>query len=289
MRKSKVILWLLGFPVLFSFTVNNSGGGLPEIVSVKATDTAMIFTITTQSYGGNYSPMHVLAIWVTDNNDIFKKTLKLCGSVYTMHLVKWKQMSGGNSVDAITGPTLTSHITHTAIWDGKDINGNVLPDGTYKVYIEFTEDNSLSPSVPDGPWVSFIFTKGTSQVQNPPNVSFTYYGQNKTVYKDIKIETFNPLSVDYQKEGLQNIIVSPNPIIEKQAQIRIILSKPLKLNLAIYSSTDKVIHQYPDMVYSDGEHIFFWYPNIDGVKSGIYFVKILINDKYVLSKKIIVK
>lgn len=177
------LLLLVMLPVLLSFKSNNYGGALPEVVSIRATDTAMIFTITTQTYGGQYSPKHCLAIWVTDNNNVFKKTLKLAAQTYKIHLVKWNQMSGGNATDAITGPSLTSHTTHTVVWNGRDYSGVVQPDGTYKVYIEFTEENSLSSSIPDGPWTAFTFTKGISQIQNPDDVTFNYSGQTKTVLK----------------------------------------------------------------------------------------------------------
>ncbi len=146
------------FLSLFAFCASIVNAQKPEVISIKAAgDTAMIFTVTTQTYGGQYSPKHCLAIWITDANDVFKRTLKLAASTYKVHLVKWNQMSGGNVTNAITGSSMTTHTTHTVYWDGKDKNGTLLPNGNYKVYIEFTESNSAQPSVPDGPWASFVF------------------------------------------------------------------------------------------------------------------------------------
>lgn len=286
MKRIQFLLFVAILPVLVSFKSNNLGGGLPEVVSIKATDTAMIFTVTTQTYGGQYTPKHCLAIWVTDNNNVFKKTLKLAASTYKMHLVKWNQMSAGNVTDAITGPSLTAHTTHTVVWNGKDKNGVLQPDGTYKVYIEFTEDNSLSSSIPDGPWTAFTFTKGTSQIQNPSDVTFTYGGQTKTVYKNIQIQTFGAASVE-ENFNIKALTVYPNPT-NTEAQIKVTLEKPAILDIKITDSKGVCVHQYPKQTYHQGEHIFFWYPNLENAKAGTYFVSI--NDGVsVKTLKILVK
>lgn len=258
----------------------------PEVVSIKAIgDTAMIFTVTTQSYGGTYAPKHCLAIWVTDNNDVFKKTLKLAATIYKVHLVKWNQMSAGNTTDAITGASMTSHTTHTVVWNGKDKNGVIQPNGTYKVYIEFTESNSAQSTIPDGPWTSFSFNKGVTEIQNPPDVNFVYNSQNKLVYKNIQIQTFGTTGLN-EILSRRNILIYPNPTVE-EAQIRITLSSDTKLNVGIYNIDGKLVHQFPSKIYESGEHIFFWYPKIENSKPGIYFVKISNGLKYVTYKLIV--
>ncbi|MCX7863229.1 MAG: DUF2271 domain-containing protein [Bacteroidales bacterium] len=282
----KKLFMFLIVPMLVSFNLPFTDGERPEVVSIKATDTAMVFTITTQTYGGTYSPKHCLAIWVTDANNNFKKTLKLAAQTYKMHLVKWNQMSGGNVTDAITGPSLTSHTTHTVIWNGKDKNGVVQPDGNYKVYIEFTEENSLQSSIPDGPWTAFSFTKGTAQVQNPPDVTYTFNGQNKTVFKNIQITTFGNVYVE-NTDFISNIKIFPNPTFN-EAQIRINLNSPQWLDVKIINVDGKCVHQFPKQIYNSGEHIFFWYANTENVHSGIYFVNIT-DGKETKSIKLIVK
>jgi len=278
----KKVLFLL----MFIASVYAIKAQRPEVVSVKATgDTAMIFTVTTQSYGGTYAPKHCLAIWITDNNNVFKKTLKLAASTYKVHLVKWNQMSGGNVTDAITGATLTSHTTHTVVWNGKDKNGTIQPDGTYKVYIEFTENNSAQSSIPDGPWTAFTFTKGITQTQNPANVNYTYNNTSKLVYKSITIQTFGTSGIDEMLNG-GNVSIYPNPTSE-EAQIRVSIPNDTKLSVTIYNMDGKIVHQFPSKVYEGGEHIFFWYPQAENAKPGIYFVKVASGLKYVTYKLIV--
>ncbi len=272
-------------PFIVAFDDQIFGKLKPEVLSIKATDTAMIFSVTTQTYGGAYSPKHCLAIWITDQNNVFKKTIRLAASTYKLHLVKWNQMSGGNVVDAITGPSLTSHNTHTVIWDGKDKNGDLQPDGQYKIFIEYTEENSLQPSIPDGPWTSFTFMKGTSETQSPANYNYTYDGQSYSVYKDIFIRTFGQANIE-DLTVLEKIEIMPNPV-KNVAQIRVKLKQPSLLNVTISDNSGVLVHKYPQKVYSDGDHIFFWYPNDYKLPAGIYFVNIEINSR-VYSYKIIV-
>lgn len=276
--------FLLMFLLLMS--LNRMNAQKPEVISIKAAgDTAMIFTVTTQSYGGTFAPKHCLAIWVTDNNDAFKKTLKLAASTYKVHLVKWNQMSAGNTTDAITGASMTSHTTHTVVWNGKDKNGVLQPNGTYKVYIEFTESNSAQSSIPDGPWTSFTFNKGVIEIQNPADVNFVYNSQNKLVYKNIQIQTFGTSGFN-DILNRTNVSIYPNPTSE-EAQIRISLLNDAKLNVSIYNIDGKLVHQFPSKVYESGEHIFFWYPQSENLKPGIYFVKVSNGLKYITNKLIV--
>ncbi len=255
----------------------------PEIVSIKTEgDTVMKFIVTTQSYGGQYYPKHVLAIWITDQNDVFKRTLRLAGGTYKVHLVKWNQMSSGNTTDAITGATLTSHQTHTAVWNGKDKNGNILPDGNYKVYIEFTEDNSAQPTKPKGPWVAFPFTKGVTENQNPSDVYFTYNSQNKLVFKNLTLQTFGTSSIEQVLAG-GKVEIYPNPV-KDILQIRVSLPEAKNLNVSIFSIDGKLVKQFSPQKFESGEHIFIWYPEVENIKSGIYFVNIASDKKFVTYK-----
>lgn len=98
------------------------------------------------------------------------------------YLYTWKVASDYNVVDAITGATLSSHQTHTVTWDCTDLDGHIVPDGEYIVYVEFTEQHA------QGPLYSIEFTKGPDAVVlNPPD---------KTNFKDIAL-SFTPLVSDF--------------------------------------------------------------------------------------------
>lgn len=132
------------------------------------------FTVKTVTENGTYSPKNILAIWV-EKNGVFVKTRKAMANARKQYLYTWKAASNYNVIDAITGPTLTSHQTHTVEWDCTDLDGNVVPDGEYTMRIEYTDKHA------QGPLYSINFMKGTEPVtitpQNQPyfiNMQLTY-------------------------------------------------------------------------------------------------------------------
>lgn len=141
----------------------------------------MTFTVRTVTDNGNYSPRHVLAIWIEDANG-FVKTRKAMANSRKQYLYTWRAASDYNIVDAISGSTLNSHQTHTITWDCKDLSGNLVPDGDYTVYVEFTEKHA------QGPLFSINFTKGATAQNFTP--------ADESNFKDMAL-TFEPLVADY--------------------------------------------------------------------------------------------
>jgi PKD repeat protein len=157
------------------------------------------FTATTSNPGGTYNPKHVLAIWV-EKNGVFVKTRKAMANARKQYLYMWHASSNYNVIDAITGPTLTSHQTHTVTWDCTDVNGNIVADGDYTVILEFTDKHA------QGPFVQVNFTKGTEPVTLNP--------ANQTYIKNISL-TYTPMAANFtanvtQVCTAQNIIFTDN-------------------------------------------------------------------------------
>lgn len=141
----------------------------------------LTFTIRTVTNNGTYSPKHVLAIWVEDLNG-FVKTRKAMANQRKQYLYTWKAASDYNVVDAITGSTLTSHQTHTVTWDCTDLDGEIVPDGDYVVWTEFTDKHA------QGPLYNITFTKGPNAQSMTP--------ADETYFKDIELE-FTPFVADF--------------------------------------------------------------------------------------------
>lgn len=150
----------------------------------KASSGELTFTIRTVTASGNYSPKHVLAIWVEDMNG-FVKTRKAMANQRKQYLYIWKAASNYNVVDAITGSTLTSHQTHTVSWDCTDLDGEIVPDGDYVVWAEFTDKHA------PGPLYNITFTKGPDPQSMTP--------ADETYFKDIELE-FTPLVSDFSTD-----------------------------------------------------------------------------------------
>lgn len=127
----------------------------------EPTEGTMTFTVRTVTANGNFSPRHVLAIWVEDA-DGFVLTRKLNADKRKQYLYTWNETSGGDVTDATTGATLSSHQTHSVSWDSRDKDGVLVPDGEYTVYAEFTDAHA------QGPLKALSFTKGPDSVELTP-------------------------------------------------------------------------------------------------------------------------
>ncbi len=137
--------------------------------------------VTTVTYKGKYDPKHIGAIWIENANGQFVKSIKVWAKKRIKHLIKWTAASKSNTVDATTSATLKNHQSHAVTWDCTDVSGAVVPDGAYKVFIEFTEDNSNSSGKPPGKWTQIAFQKGSSnQSLTPPDE--TYFKNLKLTY-----------------------------------------------------------------------------------------------------------
>ena len=141
---------------------------LAAIASTAAgadTSGSIDLTVETRSVRGKYAPRHVMAIWVTDHQGRFVKTLIVKARTRTRYLSRWMNSSRGNDVDANTWATLRDHGVVAATWDCRDAEGRLVPDGEYQIHVEFTETNGVGPSTPQN---YLLFKKGKDPVALSP-------------------------------------------------------------------------------------------------------------------------
>lgn len=120
-----------------------------------ATEATATLEFTTLNPQGKFNPKNVLAVWVTDANTNFVKTVSRFAGKRQKYLSAWNQARNGNAaVDGSTGATLSSHAARTATWDGRDARQQTAPDGRYLFFVEFTDHNGA------GPLAVFPFEKG---------------------------------------------------------------------------------------------------------------------------------
>jgi hypothetical protein len=157
---------------------------------------------TTSSAGGNYAPRNIVAIWIEDDQGNFVKTLLAYAQTRRTHLNTWEASTTAagspfNVVDAITGATRPNHDTRTCSWNGTDVEGNVVSDGTYHLRMELTDKNGT------GNFSSFSFTKDTMPLNLTP----------------FNVPSFSAISIGWEpvitsiEEGLpdKRIVFYPNP------------------------------------------------------------------------------
>jgi hypothetical protein len=127
-----------------------------------STLTKLSFSVTTTTLRGRYSPRNIYAIWVTDAQGKFIKTLAKFAFIRARYLSGWNAASGGNVVDAVTGATMSNHGTRLATWNFTDVAKKPVPDGDYKVVVEMTDADKTGASA------SIPFTKGAEPVKLMP-------------------------------------------------------------------------------------------------------------------------
>ena len=123
------------------------------------------FSVSTTSNGG-YSPEHLLAIWIENSATAFIKTkIRNTSNGNKNHIQTWVNKSGENVVDASTGATLTSHGIVNFLWNGTNVAGAVVPDGSYFVWLEMAWGDNLTN---DKTVNSYPFTKGAVAFHSTP-------------------------------------------------------------------------------------------------------------------------
>jgi hypothetical protein len=131
--------------------------------SANSTGTLTV-SVLTVAPGGGYQPKNVVAIWIETNAGVFVKSLLVYANARKTDLSTWYPNSSGNVVNAITGATQSSNATRTCTWNGTDVGGAVVLDGTYKVCMDIADGKTASTTV--------TFTKGTTAVTlTPANVT----------------------------------------------------------------------------------------------------------------------
>lgn len=270
----KKILFVLAI-TLATFT---SFAQKPEVITVKSPgDTTVLFTINTITYNGTYHPRHVFAIWITNSSNQHIRTLEVRASNYKSKLYKWITYTGGVvPSDAISGASLTSHITHNLKWNGKNAAGYVVPDGDYILWVEFNETNFSG-----NPTTSIPFTKGpANQHVTPANTAY---------FQNIDLQYFYTAGYG---AGISSLIgntevsVIPNPTVD-EANILVDLTHKASVQISIFSVTGKLVHQFNKSEYEAGKNYFIWTPKSSGVASGTYFVHVSVDQKNQVYKLIV--
>jgi len=121
-------------------------------------------SVLTVAPGGGYAPKNVVAIWIETNAGVFVKSLLVYANARKYDLTSWYPNSSGNVVNATTGATQNSNTTRTCTWNGTDVAGNVVVDGTYLVCMNIADGRTA--------FASFPFVKGPTAVSlTPANVT----------------------------------------------------------------------------------------------------------------------
>ncbi len=180
------------------------------------TDGTMTFTFT---QGAPIDPSIeggcVMAVWIQSGTSYTKTNLRYLGNGTKDHLPTYGAKAGwtttnnamtANVVDAVTGATRTNGTTPAALdsysvsWNGKNVSGTIVADGTYNVWYEVTWEDPRNSS--DFVNTGFAFTKGPAiTTTTPANV-----GPLKTM-----TITWTPSALSLDSVYKTKVALYPNP------------------------------------------------------------------------------
>ena len=222
------------------------------IICFSQTSGTLSISVTTSETGGNYAPKNVVAIWVEDEGNSFVKTLLAYAANRKTHLNMWEMSttnygSAFNVVDAITGATLSNHATRTCVWDGTDVDGNIVTDGTYYVNFELTDKNST------GNHLYMPFTKGALPETLTPD--------NYPSFSNVLVE-WTPESSSIENLYSDIDFFYPNP-----TSGMIYISDKNVSEITVHSVTGQLIYSGTESEIDLGNE-----------SKGIYFVRVILGD-----------
>jgi flagellar hook assembly protein FlgD len=241
--------------------------------TTSSTDGMVTFSVRTVTNNGTYSPKNVVAIWVKNVQGDFVISRKVMANNRKKHLLQWVASSGNSVVNAVTGATLSSHQQHTINWDCRDQDGDLVPDGNYEIFVEFTERNSANGGAA-GPSTKVLFTKGPGIVSLAP--------ADETYFKDIQLN-YSPLNVGIELYSVKNLrsTVFPNPFSDF---VRIGFDLPIQayIQIAVYDEHGKRIKELVDGEFPVGEQFIEWDGKTDNgrkVAAGVYYLRFFYQGK----------
>jgi hypothetical protein len=171
--------------------VSNDANESPFDINLTGSGENLVFTPGTATLAATLGPVggggYWWVAWVTRNDGTFIKTLRVVGNSaggpwdgdWGFHCGTWDAARNGSmALDGYTAATASSYAPPdnpiAVTWNGRDAANNVMPDGTYKLWIQYSEDDDSAP----GPVTTngLTWTKGASATTaNPPaqGASFT--------------------------------------------------------------------------------------------------------------------
>ena len=252
----------------------------------------LTFNMTTNRTFQNYDPRNIMAVWITDDANNFVQTLKKRANNREQYLYQWIASTNRNTVNAITGSTLSSHQTHNLNWNCQDVSGSLVPDGWYKVRCEFTTRNGQGPWMP----VDYIrFYKGNMPVDTTYN-NFNYNGN--LAFSNISLvytpdvtaiddSEMTPVVSDFYLYQNYPNPFNPTTTIEFDISEQSGISQ--KTKIVIFNSIGQSIRTLYDGNMKNGKYKITWAGKNNKLinqPSGVYYVQ-LISGSIKLSRKML--
>jgi len=169
-------------------------------IPVVQADDNLNMIFTTADAGGKYDNRHIHVVWLATTSGSFVSTAGTnVGNQRTVwanarkdSFETWWTPARQEDIDARTGATQTSYRTYNLNWNFERLDGSVIPDGTYRLYLECTNSDSGLPRN----FTYFTITKGDSAWSMGPTTQGRY--NNVTL-------TFTPAGLGVANTGATEV------------------------------------------------------------------------------------
>lgn len=234
-----------------------------SVQSNAQTSGTLTFSVTTTEPSGGYTGDHVIALWIENSAGTFIKTKIRYAQARVSYLNVWISKSSQNVVDATTGPTKSSHGTLTFTWNATNVSSVVVPDDTYKIWLQMADRNQ------NGATASVTFTKGPTPISNQTfansgnftNMSLNWVPVNSGILTSGQPTAFNAY---------------PNPFTS-DLFVDFSLSDMQRVTAVVYDVNGKQVKVLSDKMLAEGKQTLSWDASDESggqVSNGIYFIKL---------------
>lgn len=231
---------------------------------------SMSLSVATKTYYGGYSPKHVMACWITNSAGTYVYAMKRYGSKYFSSLTNWTAVSSSNkNTDGSTSATLNSHSTVTLTWNCKNSSSVVVPDGTYYINLEFTEQEGTKQ------FVKYSFVKGTtSKTSSAPTIvtANSYYTSPLLVYTAPAVALSTPQASSFDFIYLRSdrsLQLDYDAVNHSKVELRLVNLKGQTVHQVVLKGLGKESTQLP------------------AVACGIYLIRLTDSEGWSQTKKIV--
>jgi hypothetical protein len=148
------------------------GIGFCTTTTLAQTDGGARMEVTLLDYNGA-GTAHYTVAWIANEAGTFIKTLRKQGpssftsSQWGSHCSTWNTArAGSTALDGYTGATASNYSgTNSPViltWNCRDASNTLVPDGNYKFWVQYAEDNGQGPFTTGG----LLWTKGPAASTN---------------------------------------------------------------------------------------------------------------------------
>ncbi len=212
-------------------------------------------------------------MWITNSANVLQQTFKIWDKGDSDHLKIWRAVSGNKlSVDAVSSATLASKATMSGTWNLKGADGTIVPNGTYKYWIEICQDgptpyHAVGSIVIDGTSKTKAGVDSTTSAANISNVSADYSAPaTGSVEPIFPLSTGNLMKVNVAIGKTSSVVTIPH---EKSLVVSLYLCNGIKI--------------WEGLINNNNSSAI----SIDGIGPGTYLLNFA-SKNYNISKKIIV-